>query len=290
MIHDAHLPPATLGAGRLPAWLGTVAAVARKELLLMARYPAESLAGFVQVFLMIAVFTLATLTFAPEGAPSGDGRELLAGVMVYGFVLFIFLTEALWSLGLSVRREQRQGTLEQLYLSPASRTAGLVARALVTLLWTAVVAALSIWMMAAMIGGLPASNLPLAALILVLTLSGTFGVGFAFAAASLRLRETAPTLATVVQFGFMILCAPFYPFGVLPEWVLPVSRAIPLSYAVDAFRSVLAGHPAGYPELAPLGIELAVVALFGILTPLFGLWLYGREEHRARRSGTLSEY
>jgi len=69
-----------------------------------------------------------------------------------------------------------------------------------------------------------------------------------------------------------------------------VSRAIPLSYGVDAFRSTLMGYPAGFPELAPIEVEWVIVIAFGLLMPVLGLWLYRREEDRARRTGSLSEY
>jgi hypothetical protein len=50
------------------------------------------------------------------------------------------------------------------------------------------------------------------------------------------------------------------------------------------------GLPAGYPELAPIEVEIAIVVAFGLLMPLLGYWLYQREENSARRRGTLSEY
>lgn len=50
------------------------------------------------------------------------------------------------------------------------------------------------------------------------------------------------------------------------------------------------GYPAGFPELAPVGVELIIVTGFGLLMPVLGLWLYRQEEDRARRNGSLSEY
>jgi hypothetical protein len=69
-----------------------------------------------------------------------------------------------------------------------------------------------------------------------------------------------------------------------------MSRWIPVSYGVDAFRSVLIGFPKGYPELLPFEIEMVVVVLFGILSPLLGYLYYVHSEKKARIQGTLSEY
>lgn len=256
----------------------------------MIRYPVEFIASFGQVFLIVTVLTLAGLMFSRGGLNSAGDNSQTSGIVVYGFILFMFLSDTLWTIGYNVRREQKQGTLEQLYLSPASKFASLVSRVTVTLVWTGLLSITSAVLMSVMIGRLPFANLPLGAAILALSLGGTFGIGFAFAALTLRIKEAGQTLANLLQFAFMVVCAPFFPFFALPEWIRAVSRFIPLSYAVDAFRSTLMGFPAGYPELAPLGMEIVIIVLFGLLMPPLGYWLYRREEDRARRTGSLSEY
>ncbi len=272
------------------AWLDALRAMAGKELAIMLRYPVELVASFGQVFLIVTMLTLAGLMFSRRGVQSAGESSQTAGLVVYGFVLFMYLSDTLWSIGYNVRREQKQGTLEQLYLSPASKFASLLSRVAVTLVWTGLLTLAAAALMAAMIGRLPAENVPLGIAILLLALSGTFGTGFAFAAVTLRVREAGQTLANLFQFAFMVLCAPFFPFSALPPAVRAVSRLIPLSYGVDAFRSALMGYPRGFPELAPLEVELVIVAAFGLLMPVAGYWLYRREEDRARRAGSLSEY
>jgi ABC-2 type transport system permease protein len=273
------------------AWLSTLIAMSKKELLIMLRYPVELISSFGQVFLIVIILTLAGLMFSPGGVQNaGEGSSSSAGLVIYGFILFMFLNDTLWTIGYNVRREQKQGTLEQLYLSPASKFASLLSRVTVTLVWTGSLCVGSAVLMSAMIGRLPFANLPLGIYILILALSGTFGTGFAFAALTLRVKEAGQTLANLFQFAFMVLCAPFFPFGVLPVWIQSLSRLIPLSYGVDAFRSTLMGYPPGYPELAPIGAEIAIVTVFGLVMPVLGFWLYRREENTARRNGSLSEY
>jgi ABC-2 type transport system permease protein len=233
--------------------------------------------------------TLAALTFVPREVETGAGPDT-SGVIVYGFIIFLFVSDTLWNVGYNLRREQKQGTLEQLYLSPASKFASLLSRVTLSVVWVGLLSMVATGVMTLVIGRLPFANLPLAAGVLALALAGTFGVGFAFAALTLRIRETAQTAANLLQFAFMLLCAPFFPFETLPAWARTYSRLIPLSYAVDAFRSTLMDFPPGFPELAPLDVELAVVAAFGLLMPALGYWLYRHEEDRARRTGTLSEY
>jgi ABC-2 type transport system permease protein len=282
------IPPKLLTG--FAAWRDTLIASTRKELLIMLRYPVELIASFAQIFVIVTVLTLAGLMFSKGGVSRSEGTSDIAGLVVYGFILFMFLSDTLWGIGYNVRREQKQGTLEQLYLSPASKFLTLLSRIMVTLVWTGSLCILAALIMTSMIGRLPFENLPMGLFILVMALSGTFGVGFAFAALTLRVREAGQTIANLAQFAFMLLCAPFFPFSGLPKWLIAIARFIPLSYSVDAFRSTLMGFPTGFPELASIEVEFVIVTAFGVLMPMLGFWLYRQEENRARARGSLSEY
>lgn len=268
--------------------LDTFAAMARKELVIMARYPVEFVASFGQIFLIVAIFTLAGLTFSQPGPEPDQGT--VSGVVVYGFVLFMFISDTIWTLGYEVRQEQVQGTLEQLYLSPANKFANLTSRVVTILLWTSLLCVAAVTLMTALLGRLPFHNGLLGGYILVMALFGTFGMGFALAALTLRIKEAAQTVAILLQFAFLILCAIFFPFSSLPPAIERVSRLIPFSYAVDAFRSTLMDYPEGFPELAPIEVEIVIVTVFAIVMPVVGYYLYRRAEDHARRTGSLSEY
>jgi len=269
------------------AWWGALGAMVRKEFTVMTRYPVEFVATFGQIFAIVAIFTLAGLTFS---SPSEEGNSSAAGVVIYGFLLFLFLSDTLWSIGYNLRNEQKQGTLEQLYLSPASKFSALMSRVCTTLFWTGLLSVAGTWLMATLLGELPFANPGLGAYLLAMSLSGTFGIGFAFAGVTLWIKEAGQTAANILQFGFLVLCAVFFPFSALPAGLRAVSRAIPLSYAVDGFRSTLMGLPPGFPELAPIGTEIVITTLFGLFMPLLGYLVYRRAEAGARRSGSLSEY
>ena len=275
--------------------LSTFNAMVRKELILMARYPVNFIASFGQVFLIVIIFTLAGSMFfnAPAGQDALEASGSAgspSGVVVYGFILFMFLSDTMWTIGYNVRNEQVQGTLEQLYLSPASKFASLVARVANTLIWTGLLSITGAILMSWMIGDLPVENPLLGMYLLVMTLSGTFGIGFAFAALTLYLQETAQTVANLLQFAIIVVCAIFFPFSALPAAVRAVAYVLPPAYAVDAFRSALMGFPPGFPELLPFEIEFWIVTAFGLLMPLIGYGLYRRAEDAARKGGSLSAY
>src|SRR5512139_1913026 len=153
------------------AW-STFWAMVRKELILMARYPVNFVASFGQVFLIVAIFTLGSKTFSVnlnDPSSSSAGTKSPAGVVIYGFILFMFISDTLWTIGYNVRHEQVQGTLEQLYLSPASKFASLVSRVTNTLIWTGLLCIAGGALMALMIGRLPVQNPMLGLYVLLLS-------------------------------------------------------------------------------------------------------------------------
>ncbi len=282
------------GLKLLAAETSAFLAMARKELIIMMRYPVNFIASFGQTFLIVAIFTLGGSMFfrisTAAGSQTGTSSGNPSGVVVYGFILFMFMGDTLWTIGYNVRNEQVQGTLEQLYLSPASKFASLVARVTNTLLWTGLLSVTAAALMTLMIGKLPVYNPWMGLYLLVMTLSGIFGFGFIFAALTLRIKETAQTVANLLQFGLLVMCANFFPFSALPPFILFFSRLIPLAYAVDAFRSTMMGYPAGFPELAPFPVEFIITTLFGLLMPPLGYYLYRRAENYARKHGSLATY
>jgi ABC-2 type transport system permease protein len=275
---------------RWNASLETFISMVKKQLIIMTRYPINFIVSFAMIFIIILMFAFATMMFSPSGVAAGGESGQAGGIMMFGFILFMFLSDTLWTIGYNVRWEQYEGTLESLYLTPASKFASLVSRVTISLVWTGLNVLAALLFVQYVLGRLPFHNLGLAAYILVMTLSGTFGFGFAFAAYTLLVKESAQMTANFLQFSLLVVCGMFFPFSVLPPLVGFISRLIPLSYAVDAFRSTLMGYPTGFPELLPIGQELIIVTGFGLLMPLAGYILYKAAEHKVRVDGSLAEF
>lgn len=84
--------------------------MSKKAILEFSRYPIAFVTMFVQVFLIIMIFLFAGISFSPSGEESAIDE--VAGVMMYGFVIFMFISFILWEIGFSIREEQSRGTLE----------------------------------------------------------------------------------------------------------------------------------------------------------------------------------
>ena len=255
-------------------------AMLKQQLLLMWRYPANMIANFLLVLVMVIVVTLLTTIFSPPGTESR-----LKGLTLYGFIIYLFLSHTLWNTGMGIHKEKMAGTLSSFYLSAAPRFLNLWARAAATLLWTSVAGVLGLLVAQMITGPLTAQQPWLALGVLFFTVSGLLGLGFAVAGLALLFGESVEIVSNVLEFGLMGICALFYPFSILPAPLLTLAKFIPLSYGVDAFRTVAMG--ALQPELLPLKAELIIVAVSGLLSPLAGYLFFRYCELKVRKSGML---
>jgi len=241
--------------------------MSKKVIVEYSRYPVAFVALFVQVFVIILLFMLSSFAFATPGAPKAS-LSVFAGMMTYGFVTSMFLGFTLWEMGFSLREEQVRGTLEALYLSPTNKFSNLTSRIFAIVVWTTIMCTAAVVLVNLLVGGLPLQNVGIGLVVLLFSISGFLGLGFLFAGVTIKLKETAQLLVNGLQFFFFIFSAQFFPFSVLPQPVRDyVSRWLPVSYAVDLFRTTLLGIR---PELMPndFVVEFAIVVAFGIVSPL----------------------
>jgi ABC-2 type transport system permease protein len=199
--------------------------------------------------------------------------------------MYVFLSHTIWTVGFSIQKEKVEGTLTSLYLSPTSRFLSLLARSLVALSWTGLASAAGLLLAQVVTGPLTFHKPWLALTILLFTISGFIGLGFTIAGFALRFGESLELVANVLEFGLMGICALFFPFSVLPTTLQNVARVIPLSYSVDAFRTVSLGEAS--PELLPLEAEVAIVIMTGLLGPMLGYLIYLVNENKIRQQGML---
>jgi len=259
-----------------------VSALVRIQALLVTRYPVRFAASLLSSFGGVLALAWGLQVFSPAGSAQRSGA-----ILFYGYLLFIFLSDSIWRIGPGLWEEQAQGTLANLSVTPAPRFALLAARGVPLLTVTLPGAILACLAVSLLFGGIPAENLGLAALAIVFSVIGLAGLGFLFACYHLLVGEAAGSTGNVIEFATLFVCAMFFPFQALPGPVLALSRLLPFSYCVDAFRSALLGFPPGFPELAPFEVELAVAVGFGVMMPLLGYAAFRWTMDRMRKTGRL---
>jgi len=195
------------------------------------------------------------------GGPDLDTLDLLGGPFI-GLVVF-FLVYVVTSV--SFLRERTLGTLERLMASPLQRSEivlGYMAGfTLIAIVQAIEVLVFSIWLL----GLYNAGSLWLVFLIEILLALGAINLGI-FLSTFARSEFQAVQFIPLVIVPQILLSGVLVPIANEPGWLQVISNVLPLTYAVDALRSVmLEGRGL---ETTSLVIDLVVLAGFAILALL----------------------
>jgi ABC-2 type transport system permease protein len=274
----------------LAADLRALAAAGHMSLRQIRRYPANFIGQIFWPVLLPAVWVLMGQAYSGGGDPQAldafAARAGTTGVTVFifvGYAMYMWLSTLLWGPGTSLRQEQVRGSLEAVFLTPASRLVPLFGPTLTNIVWVLfqlVVMGIAVWLLFGV-------TLPLGGVLLTLlvTLAGVpamYAMGSLFGAAVLRFGEVGPAVQ-FVRGALSLLCGITFPIVMLPAWAQLTSAAMPPTYVVAAIREALL-NGATPLDLAPTAaILLGLAVVFGALAVL----LFRILEASARRSGML---
>lgn len=216
------------------------------------------------------------------------GREL--GVADDGFYIVgnaVLAASALCLFGgtMAVSNERRYGTLGNVLLSPRSRTAVFLGRALPYAGNGLLVAAFTLVMGKLLLGlRVPAGAWP--GLVLTLAAAALSAAFFGLVLGSVGLRFRDVWLVSNSTVALMILLSgTAVPREALPAGLRAAGEVLPLTHAATAARELVAG--ASLPSVLPtLGIELAIAAGYAVLAMIL-LTVFEAESRRTASLDTL---
>jgi ABC-2 type transport system permease protein len=229
------------------------------ELLLRAVQPALWLLIFGEVFSTVHVIPTGRLTYL----------EFLAPGILCQSVLFIAIFYGIASI-----RERELGIAYKFLVSPASRLSLVSGKALSASL-RGLSQAVIVYLLAIGLGVGP-SLAPLDVLgVLVAVILGSC----IFAALSMIIASIVQTQERFLGIGQLMTMPLFfassaiYPLSIMPAWLRPVALANPLTYLVDAVRTLMIPGATG---LFPLGLDFAVLVAVAVAFLLIESRLYPR--------------
>ena len=207
------------------------------------------------------------------------------GFVAVGLAVSFLMSSALLALPNAVSGSIGSGTLESLLTTPASLPAVLIGLVGFDLTWAALRAAGMVVASVLLGAHLATAGFPLAAIALVLTLAGYFGLGLGLAAMILVFRTIGP-LGSGLLAASTLLGGVYYSTTVIPSWIRTLSVAVPLTYGLRVMRQTL---------LAGMGLEavsgdLLVLAGISAVLLLGGWLLFSAALRHARGEGSLGQY
>ncbi len=263
--------------------------MAYREFQLLTRYKTSLISGMLQVVLIYTIIILGMVAFIDSSTGSTASLSRFSGTVFYSMTIFLLFSDALWVIGYSVNEKQLTGVLESHFLAPTRYWILLIAPILTNMIWTLSASALSFVIISLTIGTIPTENIVLGVLVLIFTYGIIFGISSTIAALAVHMKQGTTLVINFLQIGLLIVCAMGFPFSVLPESVLMLSRMIPLSYGVDLFRNVMSGMIEA-TELMSWTMELPIVVFSGIILPAIGIRLFSFSINKAKEKGTLASF
>jgi len=244
--------------------------------------------SWVVVFTFYAVVNSATVVLI--GVAANDRKltlTLLVGVLLWGFLSVLFN-----EIANSITYERWEGTLEYTFMAPVSR---LVHLAGVSLYATAYAVVRAVIIVAGMLlfVDIDLSRANWAGMVAVLAVSSAAFIGLGLIAATLPVfsPERGAEATNIFQGILLLVSGVYYPVEVLPRWLQPLSVISPATYALSASRKLIGlgdgGQAVAGAPLSACAKELTVLALMGLVLIPLGLYVFGRVERWAKRTGKL---
>lgn len=232
--------------------------VFQRNLGLTLRNPAWAVIGVVQPLLYLLLFAPLLKSIATtQGFPSGGAYN----VFVPGLLIQLGLFGAAF-VGFTLIAELRYGVVERLQVTPVSRLALLLGRALRDVLILLVQSLMLILL------SLPFGlDIHPAGLLIVLGLLALIGLLMASCSYALALwlksEDALAPLLTTVTLPLLLLSGVLLPLALAPAWLRHIAAFNPLAYAVDAARAIFNGHLGDASVIKGIAITaiLAVIAL-----------------------------
>jgi ABC-2 type transport system permease protein len=212
------------------------------------------------------------------------GYEPFAFILT-GLVMNSAMSTALACYAQSVRDSQQSATLPLLIASPLSARRLVVLSSAYPLLRATVEATLFLAVGLALGLGLRGANVAGAAVVFILALAAFSAVGILSAACIVVWKRGDP-IPWLIGAASWLFGGVFFPIDRLPEPLQMLSRFLPITYALEAFRPALLQSLA-FGDVLRQAVPLA---LFSAVAVPLSLLAFERAIDRARVEGTLRQY
>lgn len=215
-------------------------------------------------------------------------RDPLATWLTGLAVLNYFMT-GFSSLANSIRREQMQGTLESVLLTPINLPTVIVSSSAWDFLETTFFSFLYLFFGRVFFGVQYRGSFFLAVMLLLLTTVVLACLGILSASFAMVFKRGDP-FGIFLGAGSALFSGVFFPTELLKTYAGPklgnISLILPTTHGLDGIRQVLIeGH-----GLAQVTEPLFTLLGFLVVLLPFSLWVFGRAVRRAKREGSLIQY
>lgn len=264
---ESHAESADRKVSAVVGFIRKTLIIAQMEILRLRHDPTELFSRAVQPALWLLIFGevfARTKAVPTQGLPYLD--FIAPGILAQS-VLFIAIFY-----GIAVIWERDLGIVHKLLVSPAPRTSLVLGKALsagIRGLSQAVV----IYLLAMLLGvRLNWNFTALLGVVVIVILGASLFSTFSLVIASVvRTRERFMGIGQILTMPLFFASNAIYPVSLMPAWLRAISHCNPLTYEVDALRTLMV---TGATSVYGLPIDLAILGGITAVLVTIGGWLY----------------
>lgn len=177
-------------------------------------------------------------------------------------------------LGISVIWDRQFGFMKEILVAPIGRIS-IFAGKMFGVATAAIFQGIIVIILGFLIGvPLTLIGVSLAIPLMILITIGLTCIGLIIASLMTSL-ESFGTIVTFVNMPMFFLSGALFPVTHLPVWIKWAFYINPLTYGVDALRTVMIG---GWPSLMPLYYEILIICIFDVLVVIIGTYLFSNRQ------------
>ena len=240
-------------------------AVWKRELLVYIREKERVIGSFVSPLLWLFVFGsgIGGGTYAGASGSGGYQAFIFPGILTMS-VLFVSMFY-----GLYIIWDRKLDFLKEVLVAPVSRSSiflGKVSGGMTdSLIQGVIILVIGAFLI------VPISPLQFVGTLLVLALLTFFTTSLGLImGANLHSQEGFALVMNFVMWPMFFFSGALFPVSQLPSYFEPISLANPVTYAVDALRTIILGQ-----SLFPFYLDIAILSVFSFLAAVLGVISFG---------------
>ncbi len=175
-------------------------------------------------------------------------------------------------LAISVIWDRQFGFMKEMLIAPVGRVSVFLGKMLG--IGTNVMLQGFIVIILGIIIGIPLSlyAVGLSLFVMIFITAGLVSIGLIIASA-MNTLESFGAIVTFINMPMFFLSGALFPVTNIPSWLLWAVYINPLTYCVDALRSIMV---TGWQSILPLGYDIAIIVTFDLVMIVLGTYMFNR--------------
>lgn len=236
-----------------------ILAAAKSEFLILRRYPLDLFYTIIATAFSLLPLLYITKTY------NADRTQYLW--ILSGSLFWMYISQALWTVGLSLKKEQEIGTLEQILISPSNLIYIMLGKSIVTLGINSLTLFIGVLLIRYVFDC--QINFILIVLVLIISMPAVFGFSYIISGIVIKFKEIFAFLQVVTGVLF-IFSGVSQPLTFLPYNLGEVSRFIVFEKMIYTFRRVVADST----SLSAIYSELIYIFIYGLVLNIIAVFVF----------------